>query len=49
MNGYLADLTRQYADHDGGLGMIGDVLAELSVATVAEVEPGSDREHDVPY
>jgi CRP/FNR family transcriptional regulator, cyclic AMP receptor protein len=49
MNGYLADLTRQYADHDGGLGMIGDVLAALSVATVAEVEPGSEREDDAPY
>jgi CRP-like cAMP-binding protein len=49
MTGYLADLRRQYADHDGGLGMIDEVLASLSHATPIAVEPGSEREPDAPY
>ena len=49
VNGYLADLRRQYADHEGGLGMIGDVLAQLSRAPVTRVEPGSERELESPY
>jgi CRP-like cAMP-binding protein len=49
MTGYLADLRRQYADHDGGLGMIDEVLASLSHATPLDVEPGSEREPDAPY
>jgi CRP-like cAMP-binding protein len=49
MTGYLADLRRQYADHEGGLGMIDEVLASLSHHAPREVEPGSDREPDAPY
>ena len=49
MTGYLADLREQYADHDGGLGMIHEVLASLSHATPTDVEPGSEREPDAPY
>jgi CRP-like cAMP-binding protein len=46
---YLADLRRQYADHEGGLGMIDEVLASLSQATPVDIEPGSEREPDPPY
>jgi CRP-like cAMP-binding protein len=51
MTGYLADLRRQYADHEGGLGMIDEVLASLSHSAPADVdlEPGSEREPDAPY
>jgi CRP-like cAMP-binding protein len=47
--GYLADLRRQYADHEGGLGMIDEVLASLTHSAPTEVEPGSEREPDPPY
>ena len=49
MTGYLADLRNQYGDHEGGLGMIDEVLASLSHAAPLEVEPGSEREPDAPY
>jgi CRP-like cAMP-binding protein len=49
LTGYLADLRRQYADHEGGLGMIDEVLASLSNATPVDIEPGSEREPDAPY
>jgi CRP/FNR family transcriptional regulator, cyclic AMP receptor protein len=49
MTGYLADLRRQYADHEGGLGMIDEVLASLAHSAPLELEPGSEREPDAPY
>jgi CRP-like cAMP-binding protein len=49
MTGYLADLRQQYADHDGGLGMIDEVLSSLSYSPPVDVEPGSERERDAPY
>jgi CRP-like cAMP-binding protein len=49
MTAYLADLRRQYADHDGGLGMIDEVLASLSHSAPLDLEPGSEREPDAPY
>ena len=49
MTGYLADLRNQYGDHEGGLGMIDEVLASLAHAAPVEVEPGSEREPDAPY
>lgn len=49
MTGYLADLRRQYADHEGGLGMVDEVLASLSHSAPRDVEPGSEREPDAPY
>jgi len=49
MTGYLADLRRQYAHHDGGLGMIDEVLASLSHSPVIDFETGSEREPDAPY
>ena len=49
MTGYLADLRQQYADHEGGLGMIDEVLSSLSHSAPIDVEPGSEREPDAPY
>jgi CRP/FNR family cyclic AMP-dependent transcriptional regulator len=49
MTGYLADLRNQYGDHEGGLGMIDEVLATLAHAAPVDVEPGSEREPDAPY
>src|SRR3954451_1270092 len=49
MTGYLADLRRQYADHEGGLGMIDEVLSSLSHAKPIDIEPGSEREPAAPY
>lgn len=46
---YLADLRQQYSDHEGGLGMIDEVLASLAHATPVDIEPGSEREPDAPY
>jgi CRP-like cAMP-binding protein len=49
VNRYLADLQLQYRDHDGGLGMVGDVLRDLASHPGDELEPGSDREPDPLY
>jgi CRP/FNR family transcriptional regulator, cyclic AMP receptor protein len=49
VNRYLADLQHQYRDHDGGLGLIGDVLRTLATHHGDELEPGSDREPDPLY
>ncbi len=49
MTGYLVDLRTQYADHEGGLGMIDEVLASLTHAASVEVEAGSEREPEAPY
>lgn len=49
VNRYLADLQHQYRDHDGGLGLIGDVLRGLSAHHGDTFEPGSDREPDPLY
>ena len=48
INGYLADLRRQYGDHDN-LGMVDAVLESLRHHQVQPCEPGSDRERDAPY
>ena len=49
VNGYLADLQHQYRHHEGGLGMVGDVLRNLACHHGDEVEPGSEREPDPLY
>ena len=45
---YLADVKQQYADASGHLGMVDDVLGQLTFGTAADVEPGSERDPD-PY
>jgi CRP-like cAMP-binding protein len=47
MTGYLADLRHQYADSETHLGLMADVLSELTAARPSGVAPGSDRP-DVP-
>jgi CRP-like cAMP-binding protein len=49
VNQYLADLQRQYADIDGGLGMVGGVLQHLATHQGDTVDPGSEREPDPLY
>lgn len=44
---YLGDLKRQYADADGHLAMMDQVLSELVSMRPTGAEPGSDRS-DVP-
>jgi CRP-like cAMP-binding protein len=46
MTTYLADLKHQYAEHDGGLGMIDVVLQELAHAPANRSELRSERD---PY
>jgi len=46
MTTYLADLQNQYADHDGGLGMVDVVLGSLMHKPGSRSELGSERD---PY
>lgn len=47
---FLSDLQHQYRDHDGGLGMIGDVLGALAHHHgPTHLSPGSDRDPDPLY
>lgn len=43
MTGYLADLRTQYADADGHLSLMADVLSELTAVRPTGVVPGSSR------
>lgn len=43
LSGYLADLKRQFADHDSHLGMVHDIICGLSQHPHDEVTLGSDR------
>ena len=45
---YLADVKAQYADAGGHLGLLDEVLSELTFGEQAPVEPGSERDPD-PY
>lgn len=47
MTDYLVDLQRQYGDDAGHLGLMAEVLSELSAAAPGAITPGSARE-DVP-
>lgn len=50
MTTYLADLKQQYADHEGGLGMVDVVLGTLMRAPAgARRELGSERDPDPEY
>ena len=49
MTGYLADLKQQYADHEGGLGMVDVVLGSLMRGSGARSELGSERDPDPEY
>ena len=49
MTTYLADLKQQYADHEGGLGMVDVVLDRLMRTSGARSELGSERDPDPEY
>jgi len=49
MTTYLADLQRQYADHEGGLGMVDVVLGSLMHRSGTQSELGSERDPHPEY
>ena len=49
MTTYLADIKVQYADHEGGLGMVDVVLGSLMRGPGARSELGSERDPDPEY
>ena len=49
MTTYLADLQHQYADHEGGLGMVGAVLGSLMHQPGTRSELRSARDPDPEY
>jgi CRP-like cAMP-binding protein len=49
MTGYLADLKRQYAGHEGGLAMIDTVLGTLMRADPAPTRLRSERDPDPEF
>jgi CRP-like cAMP-binding protein len=49
MTTYLADIKQQYADHEGGLGMVDVVLGSLMRHSGARSELGSERDPDPEY
>jgi len=49
MTTYLVDLQHQYADHDGGLGMVGTVLGTLLHKSSTRSELGSERDPHPEY
>jgi CRP-like cAMP-binding protein len=49
MTTYLADLKRQYSDHEGGLGMVDTVLGALMRAPGRRSALGSERDPDPEY
>lgn len=44
MTGYLVDLKEQYADSEGHLSVMADVLSELTAARPVRITPGSARD-----
>jgi CRP/FNR family cyclic AMP-dependent transcriptional regulator len=49
MTGYLADIKLQYADHEGGLGMVDVVLDSLMRSSGTRSRLGSERDPDPEY
>jgi CRP-like cAMP-binding protein len=49
MTGYLADIKIQYADHEGGLGMVDVVLDSLMRSSGTRGRLGSERDPDPEY
>jgi len=46
LTAYVADVQRQFADHDDHLGMFGEVLDRIAARSPIDIEPGSDRSPD---
>lgn len=49
MTGYLADLRQQYSDSETHLGLMADVLSELTAVRPRAVKLGSDRPDQPDY
>jgi CRP-like cAMP-binding protein len=49
MTTYLVDIKQQYADHEGGLGMVDVVLGSLMRGTGARSKLGSERDPEPEY
>jgi len=49
MTTYLADLREQYADHEGGLGMVDVVLGSLMRSSGSQTRLGSERDPNPEY
>jgi CRP-like cAMP-binding protein len=49
MTTYLVDLREQYADHEGGLGMVDVVLESLMRGGASRSQLGSERDPDPEY
>jgi CRP-like cAMP-binding protein len=49
MTTYLVDIKRQYADHEGGLGMVDVVLDSLMRSSGTRTELGSERDPNPEY
>ena len=49
MTTYLADIKQQYADHEGGLGMVDVVLGSLMQGAGARSVLGSERDPEPEY
>ena len=49
MTTYLADIKQQYADHEGGLGMVDVVLGQPDAHGGTRSELGSDRDPEPEY
>ena len=49
MTTYLADIKQQYADHEGGLGMVDVVLGSLMQGAGSRSELRSERDPDPEY
>jgi CRP/FNR family cyclic AMP-dependent transcriptional regulator len=49
MTSYLVDLKHQYADHEGGLGMVDVVLDSLMRSSGSRTQLGSVRDPDPEY
>lgn len=45
----LSDITAQYGDADGSLGLLGDVLGTLTFSSGRQIEAGSERDPDPLY
>jgi hypothetical protein len=49
MTTFLADVKQQYADHEGGLGMVDVVLGTLMQSSGTRSALGSERDPDPEY
>jgi CRP/FNR family cyclic AMP-dependent transcriptional regulator len=49
VTGYLADLQNQYADRSDSLGVVAQVLSELTTHSGEDIVAGSEREPEPPY